>query len=179
MEVKARWAYGEINSTRFRAHYPRVLAPTILQLAASKAPFSAVQHQAWPSLVAALKGARNPRFVDNLDQASFYECSAWTIQDLLNATTIPNFRSLPYWKFLAFPPELPGSQIVLSDPRQAAHAIPYDPDFRVQEPLISIVQGEQKILLEGYLRSILWLRNPIHDLLIWVPRQQTTFEATL
>jgi hypothetical protein len=36
------------------------------------------------------------------------------------------------------------------------------------EPLISIKAGADHMLIEGYARSILWVRSPGRSLLMWV-----------
>jgi hypothetical protein len=57
----------------------------------------------------------------------------------------------------------------LGDPRFKAWGTPVSAACFVQkEPLISIKTGSDHMLIEGYTRSILWVRSPGKSLLMWV-----------
>jgi hypothetical protein len=45
------------------------------------------------------------------------------------------------------------------------------PAFAQHEPLISSRVGAELMLVEGYKRSLLWLRSPTKPLSIWQPVQ--------
>jgi hypothetical protein len=171
-EVKARWGYAEVTSARFGETYKRLLSNDLFEAVHSGVPFDNLSPGDHTALILALKSARNPGFVDNVEQfgAAQYECTEWQVGDLLNSMTIPAFGQVPYYVFLARPP---GSDAAgtpdSADPRYQGHKIPFDPNFEITEPLIAINFGSL-MLLEGYLRSILWLRSPAKPLDVWIPK---------
>jgi hypothetical protein len=172
-EVKARWAYAEINSQRFGGTYEANLPSDVYASAMGRVPFENLSSEVWPALLAALKQARNPSFIDKIDAfgAPTYECVEWQVVDLLNCSTLPCFGGMTYWKFLAMPPAVDAAgNLDRGDPRFVSHRIPFDPSYSIQEPLIAIVVSGRPMLIEGYLRSLLWLRNPIRPFLMWLPK---------
>lgn len=172
-EVKARWGYAEVNSERFGQTYKANLPPDVFRAAKDGVAFDQLAAADHPALVAALKNARPAEFVDNIDQwgAPRYECVEWLPNDLLNSITIPVFDCIPYFAFLARPPKMDAQgNPDNGDPRHASHRIPFNQNFEPMEPLIAISINGHHMLLEGYLRSILWLRQPTNPLLVWVPK---------
>lgn len=173
-EVKARWAYSEISSSRFGKYYIGHTPAHLEALAKTSAPFSQVSSQDWPTLVSLIETyGRNKLFVDNIDihGSPRFVCTAWGIQELLNSWTVPAFGQLPYPVFLSRPPARNATGGVDdADPRYCAQSIPFDPNFKQTEPAIIIKPGVN-MLLEGYLRSILWLRlnDPNTPFLVWLP----------
>lgn len=171
-EVKARWAYCEITSDRFGKTYKTNLPPSVYDAAVDGVPFAQVPGSEWPGLIVALKIARNPGFIDNIDTcgAPNYVCTEWQVPDLLSCWTLPCFYQARYFEFLARPPgkDAAGNPDD-ADPRFKSHLIPFDPNFKLEEPLIAILMNRAPMLIEGYLRSILWLRNPVYPLRVWMP----------
>jgi hypothetical protein len=172
-EAKARWAYTEINSERFGRTYETDLPAELFKGAKDGVPFERIAAIHYPILIAALKRSRNAGFIDKVDRwgAPIYECVEWQVTDLLNSTTIPAFGRVPYFVFLARPPgkDARGNPRA-ADPRHKSHFIPFDPAFEPREPLIAIAVDNAPMLIEGYLRSILWLRNPARRLPVWLPK---------
>jgi hypothetical protein len=84
---------------------------------------------------------------------------------------IPRFgQDLCYREFLTMCPmsQLTGA-LDLNDPRIKAWGTPVKAASLVQtEPLISIKTGADHMLIEGYTRSILWVRSPGKSLQMWV-----------
>jgi len=176
-EVKARWAFSEITSSRFGVFYRRLLPSSLYDFAKSGGAFANVDEAEWVNLEKALKTVRPAGFVDNITGvagAAQYECVGWSVGDLLNCTTLPVFGEVPYWQFLVLPPKQDErtGKTQSTDPRSLSHTISFDPSFQVQEPLIAIGLSDKKMLFEGYLRSILWLRNPQEPLIAWFPKRQ-------
>jgi hypothetical protein len=170
-EIKARWAFAEITSSRFGIGFKSALPPSILDLAHAGKPFSRVAKHEWQTLIAALDRVRPHGFTDSLNGSSAYVWSSWSATDLMDCLTIPNFQGVRFSAFLARPPntDLAGNADT-KDPRFVSAGLAFDPGFSVREPVIAILYGQQHMLLEGYLRSILWLRNPmLPPLPIWVP----------
>ena len=173
-EVKARWAYSEMSSERFGKNYIGQTPAHLNKLSTSHASFSQVSQQDWPILVALIEiHGRNKVFVDNIDVhgAPQFICAAWDVLDLLNCWTLPTFGRVPYPAFLSRPPStVAAGGVDDADPRYRAQGIPFDPKFIQSEPAIVIRPGLE-MLLEGYLRSILWLRcnDPNMPFLVWLP----------
>lgn len=173
-EVKARWAYGEVTSDRFGAAYATHLPSDLFQRATAGRPFSEVPASEWPALIDVLENhARNKQFVDCIDTfgAPQYVWEEWNVTQLLNSVVIPAFQSSPYLLFLARPPAATNGVVDTTDPRHKSYSIPFDPDFFPGEPLTVIQVQSSYMLFEGYLRSILWLRNPTKPLPVWLPRK--------
>lgn len=172
-EIKARWAYSEIPSSRFGKHYVGHTPAHLDGLARSGAPFSQVASTDWPTLVSLIENfGRDKSFVDNIDVngGPHYVCAGWGVQDLLNCLTIPVFDQAPYPVFLSRPPNRDAlGQVDDADPRYCAYNLPFSPHFTQSEPAIVIRPGGANMLLEGYLRSILWLRLPTTPFLVWLP----------
>jgi len=171
-EVKARWAYCEITSERFGGTYRTTLPGSVWAAAVSGAPFSQVPASEWPRLIAALKIARNSEFIDCIDRfgAPRYLCVEWEVPRLLSCLTLPCFGQAQYFRFLALPPRQDAvGNPDNNDPRLRSDVIPFNTTLALKEPLIAILANGAPMLLEGYLRSILWLRNPVHPLPVWVP----------
>ena len=169
-ELKARWAYAEINSSRFGGLYIPHVPPHIAEAARLGVPFNELEEQDWPTLAAILGQVRGPGLVDQLDQygENGFECAHWDATKLLNSVTLPCFGQVQYYRFLAMPGK--ATKAHDTDPRLASAAIPFDESFCVEEPVIALQERDYARLLEGYLRSILWLRNPSAPLPVWVPK---------
>ena len=166
-EIKARWAFSEARSERWGNRFAKVLAHKLVALANSGAPFSAVQPDEWSSLITALETVRPKDFIDKVDRfgAPEYKLSDWGVSDLLNSTTLPTFGAVKYFQFLALPPNGP------NDPRALSHGIPEHLHRAPSEcPIAIYVEGAHR-LIDGYLRSILWLRNPTAPLSVWTPKR--------
>jgi hypothetical protein len=173
-EIKARWAFSEVLSDRFGGPYSTVLAQPLHSQVTGGCSFSDIQESDWDNLIQGLNAARNVGFTANIDTfgPSGYVCVEWSVEDLMNAKVIPNFgQDLFYREFLTmFPMSQPTGALDLSDPRFKAWRIPVNAAPFVQtEPLISIKVDSDHMLIEGYARSILWIRSPAKSLLMWVP----------
>jgi hypothetical protein len=179
-EVKARWAYGEITSPRFGKKFVNIGPQHLHDSAHGRIPFSDVHERDWPALVEMLRQARNERFVSAIDEcANIYECQEWTKAQLAGAYAVSGFNPphfldhIPYMSFYNSPP-LIGSdgKPQSSDPRFRAASIDPNTPFVQDEPVIMVRDVNHRyILLEGYVRSILFMRSPNLNtrLLAWVP----------
>jgi hypothetical protein len=177
VEVKARWAYSEIASLRFGHKYVGLGAEHLRGLALAGAPFSDVDPSDWSILVSMAEQARNKEMIESIDAfgAPSFKCESWSVEDLLNVQTLPLFGHFPYSVFLTKNPcavlrnGIPAFDE--ADPRVVAWSIDPTQPFEQVEPVIIIrVQG-RPLLLDGYLRSLLWFRRnePAKPLLAWLP----------
>jgi hypothetical protein len=172
-EVKARWAFSEVRSDRFGGPYSTILAPPLYDQVTAGCHFEDLPESCWDNLIQGLNTARQESFTRIIDAfgLSGYVCMEWSVEDLMNARVIPKFgEGLCYREFLTMSPmsQLTGA-LDLCDPRFRAWATPVKAASFVQtEPLISIKAGADHMLIEGYARSILWIRSPGKSLLMWV-----------
>ena len=172
-EIKARWAFREVLSERFGGPYSAVLAPPLYHQVKAGCHFSDMPESCWENLIEGLNTARNAEFTGIIDAfgLSGYVCTEWSVEDLMKAKVIPKFgQGLCYREFLTMHPmpQRTGA-LDLDDPRYKAWQTPVKAVSFVQtEPLISIKVGADHMLIEGYTRSILWVRSPARSLLMWV-----------
>ena len=165
-ELKARWAFSEFRAERWKNEYA-ALCPEKIR---AGEPFSElspdeVNHLAWM-----LEQYRSG-LVSDLNIAETYECQSWTKEQLGRTFTIVRMapsrdKNIPFISFIAcarFDEE--------SDPRVQADRIPFDTPFVQTEPVIVRPYGHIPILIEGYLRSVLFMRscNPDATILVWYP----------
>ncbi len=171
-ELKARWAYAEAGSSRFGDEFTPHLSPSAIRKIRRGLPFEKLPESQWPEFVAALGKARPREFVDIVHRhgSGRYTCEQWQPTRLLSCLTLPSFDSVHYFRFLTLPPHLDrAGRPDAIDPRNISRRIPFDPLYRVTGPIIAVRHQGQDMLVEGYLRSILWLRNPVKPLEVWVP----------
>lgn len=159
-EVLARWAFSESRSVRWAKHYVGTT---------SAAQFEDLTPAEKTALVNALVGYRGD-FVNHARQYAKYELQDWTKPQLERAYTVsrmaPNRNSnIPFLSFLACPRFQEES-----DPRVQADRISFDTPFD-PEPIIVVRPQSLNILLEGYLRAVLFMRssNPGETIKVWYP----------
>jgi len=175
-EIKARWAYSELFSSRLGQRLAAVLPARLQDCRKHRPPFEDLTEADHKALVHALKTLRPASFIDLIDApgSTHYELSQWTAAQLLGCLTLPQFGPVRYFQFLAGRHEDRSDKPTIpADPRLEAATIPFDENFSVEFPVIALKSREHYILIDGYLRSILWLRNPLKTLPVWVPAEAT------
>jgi hypothetical protein len=164
-EVKARWAYGEMTSTRWGPHFVGK-HQALVQKAIAKVPFSTLSPQEHQELIQALPLARNPAFISSIDQSSRYQWQHWTKGQLCQTYALAAFnpplknQAIPYYDFFVrFPDTGPNGLPEDSDPRVvfAKNSIQFDPDH---EPAIFVGAPGHYVLIEGALRSVIFMHSP-------------------
>jgi hypothetical protein len=172
-EIKARWAYSEVLSDRFGGPYGAVLERPLFDRIKGGCHFCEIEESQWDLLIQGLTAARNAQFSASIDRfgPNGYVCAEWSVDDLMNSRVLPHFGvGLLYREFLTLLPiSVPPGTIDAADPRLRIWMTPLQPAFAQNEPLISIRIGAELMLVEGYKRSLLWLRSPTKPLLIWQP----------
>ena len=178
-EAKARWAYSELLSGRFGKNYVGIGPNHIYDAAAAKNPFSTLPQSDHDELVKMLERGRDPALTAMVDSSAMYRSEAWTKGQLVHTWALPMFntpakqRPIPYYDFYSGRPNTgPAGIAEDSDPRVAARNIPYGTPFdQNHEPVIVVGKPGEYVLLQGYLRSIIFMRSsdPSHRLLAWVP----------
>lgn len=175
-EVRARWAYGEISSDRFGPKYrAHSISKAILDCADNHAAFEDVDPSRWAELDTLLDLARPGEYLHgDLRQWPSFVCSHWTKRDLENAFAIRAFNKpypypLPYIDFYKGLPNTGANQRAEdSDPRVQAFRTP---DYPQAEPGVAQLFQGRHLLVDGYLRSIIFMRQDKPDLrfAVWVP----------
>jgi hypothetical protein len=175
--LRARWAYGELRSDRFRKRYVGRGPSHLLDNAAQGIPFEQLSPQDVTVLAQMVVRVRGRPFACHVD-GSTYRCEAWTREQLLQVMALPVINPperktcIAYRRFLSAPPtSTAGGRPQATDPRFVIRTIPAEQRFEQQEPVIVVRRGRHLILLEGYLRSLHFLRSndPNDRLLVWVP----------
>lgn len=174
-EVRARWAFGEISSKRFGNKYVPHAPPDLLASAQRGDDFSAVDQKHWATLSTLLTKARPGEYLHlDLLKWSRFKCAYWTKADLDEALAIRAFnkqqnRPLPYVDFFQRTPDTgPNETAENSDPRIEAFRTP---DTLQTQPAVAVLCGSKYLLVDGYLRSIIFRRQRDLSLrfAVWVP----------
>lgn len=174
-ELLARWAFAESSSSRFGDTVRTKLASAFGEDWSPPKRFADIAESDWDKIVAVLWSVRPADFFERFLLTEFdrFVCKPWSVSELLNCLTLPGFGSVRYFRFLALPPRRAGNgEATVIHPRTAADGIPFSASFVPCEPVIAVPAGDDFVLLEGYLRSILWLRSPIEPLPVWLPLER-------
>jgi len=165
-EVKARWAYSEIWADRWKAEYADYEPEKVRQGLA----FENLSPDEKAHLLFMLMNWRG-YVAPEVDKFQIYECQSWTKDQLARTYTImqmaPDQNSnIPFLSFCICP-----RFNNKDDPRVQADAIPLETEFVQTEPVIVLPYDEMNLLIDGYLRSVLFMRspNPEARILVWYP----------
>lgn len=174
-EVRARWAFGEMLSDRFGAKYVPHAPAHLLASAQRGEAFSTVDQKHWATLSTLLDKARPAEYLhrDLLTWRRF-KCAYWTQADLDGALAIHAFNKqqgipLPYAEFFQRTPDTGLNQTAEnSDPRVQAFRTP---DTLQSQPAVAVLCNSRYLLVDGYLRSIIFRRqrDPNLRFAVWVP----------
>ncbi len=179
-EVRARWAYGEMSSDRFGPKYrAHSISKAILDCADNHAVFEDVDKSGWEEWDDLRDLARTGEYLhDSLKQWQSFECAYWSKADFATVLAIPAFnkargRPFPYMDFYNGLPDTGVKQGILgfaedSDPRVQAFR---SPDMPQSQPAVCQLFKGMHLLVDGYLRSIIFMRQAKPDLrfAVWVP----------
>ena len=175
--VKARWAWSELTSPRFAKKYGS-LGPDAVRLqgmANAGARFDSLSAPDVDILVSLIE-KRQSGFMPAFNGIENFVCVAWTKQDLLASLTIPAMspaknRHIPYSEFIKNPPHIVDGKPEWSDPRVTADNWPNDQSFSQTEPAISIRVNGQNMLIDGYGRSVIYMRHgkDADVFMVWTP----------
>lgn len=178
-EIRARWAYSEMRSPRFRGRFARIYADLIVK-ANSGVAFSDLCEADRDRLLLALNATRNPEFAGHVDAAAeMYECRSWAEDELLNAWALPEFNPPDREYCISFKAFLmAGSPAGLAsledcDPRVAwrKRNSAAAKEYQQEEPIIVIGKPGTYIILDGYFRTLAFVnsREKSRGLLVWIP----------
>jgi hypothetical protein len=175
--AKARWAWSELTSPRFAHEYPP-FGPDAVRLqstAKGGARFDDLPESDKDTLVS-LIARRQPGFMQDIAGVKEFICEAWSRDDLMKTITIramspSKTQNILYSDFIKNPPHLEGGKPEWSDPRHSGDSWPANKPFSQDEPGIAIIHNGHKILVDGYGRSVIFVRHgkPDEKFLVWVP----------
>ncbi|MGJ4905499.1 hypothetical protein ACQR0V_28305 [Bradyrhizobium sp. HKCCYLS2058] len=176
-DMKARWTWGELTSPRFgkkiAGHGGE--AVRLQKLAEGGARFEELP-DADKDILASIAEKRQSGFLQNVTGVNEFVCEEWTREDLLKTDVIPALspkkdRVIPYSEFITNPSFTVGGKPEWSDPRHSADSWPKDKPFSQDEPALAVTRGGKKILLDGYGRSVIFMRHgkDTDRFLVWVP----------
>ena len=123
-EAKARWAYAELNSTRWGGSISAA-PPTIVAMARDGVPFEKVPSSSYSALINWLLDGRASDFVANVDRSEHYVLQAISKMQLLALWAISSFNPtkaggiFPYTEF--YHERMKRGR---NDPRDAIESIP-------------------------------------------------------
>jgi hypothetical protein len=169
-ELRAKWAYGELTSTRFARYYEPGTPRGLLEKAKRKTPFEFLDQNDIRTLVGLHAGVR-AGLLPFLRGINEFRCEAWTREQLLQLLTLRDFdwqglnRTFSLRDLLALA-RFPASLI------STAEAIEVDWQLLNLEPAVIGNLEDRQILIDGYLRCLLFLRSGEQgEYLVWVPQR--------
>lgn len=174
-ELQARWAYAELDSERFGANFS---GPELDRLRGEKArgkTFDQIDRADHAALVRLLYSSRDAGLIGAVSAASNYRAEEWTKVQFTRIFVVPHYgngRFVPYAEFYFGAPRTgPDGSLDEDDARVQALRIPAAPDPQDVERLILVRRQGLLVLVEGYLRSVVFMRSPDPNLLIpvWAP----------
>ena len=171
------WAYSELRSSRFAALYRRRFpdAADLIDKAASGVGFDSLPADEVERLTGYV-GVFRPlaRALDASSVGHTFVCESWDKKRLEQALTLPamtdSARCVPFWRFVRSAPK-PDQGTAFLDPRNTANQLDDNNPFVQHEPVIAVLHRGRPLLIDGYLRSILFYRHGRADqrLSAWVP----------
>ena len=169
VELKARWAWSELESSRFAVSYRKPGKDPLFDKRISGASFEELDAANQADLVDRI--THNPNrscLVSALDQFPNFKCEEWTRADIMLVRVVPILGGLTLEELVKLP-----LQNDLNHPIDAASKIPIDQEFHQDEPVIVLpVQSNGtacQLLLEGTLRAVLFLRSGQDKICVWFP----------
>lgn len=169
-ELKARWAYAELASSRFGNSFKKADPDPLFQKAVSSVHFETLSHPEKSDLIVRLDSHHDRKgLAPALNRFATFRCVEWTRSELLRAFCVPGLN----WTSLSQYPTLPPSF------NQLLTSIEPTDRFAQGEPIIVIPFNDGvhigDLLLEGTRRSVLFLRLPATDptkIFVWYPETE-------
>ena len=168
-EVRARWAYSELISTRFAATY--IVSRRLIAEANVGTDFDDLT-QADKTALESVTSTERSGLWPQLYHFSEFECQSWLKAQICRCFVLPaldpqrNNRLVPLISFMASPrfPEA-------TDPRNAADAVPLGTPFIQKEAICVIPEQNRLLIIDGTGRTMLFLRTESldHQIRVWTP----------
>jgi len=174
-ELQARWAYSELVSPRQILNYCTFAGfEPLFEKARQNIPFEDLDNEETDYLFVMNDGVRAP-LAAMLKPFPVFACESWRRDKIAQALTIAFDRGnqLTFETYANNPLFAPGQRPDPGDFRLAALLMPAN-EKSFAEPVPLVPTGNsQFMLLDGYLRSLLFLRStdPDRRLLVWIPDQ--------
>jgi hypothetical protein len=162
VEVKARWAYSELSSSRAGAVYRRYELDGLDRMAAQSVGFDQLGRAQRMRLANVLDAVRT-QLAEMADMHHSYVLDAWSKGRLAQAFAVSHFNTpsrighLPFLDFLNRAPEAgPDGAPDGGDPRVVADRVT---DSAMPEWGAIAVSDFPNLLIDGYLRAVLFMRH--------------------
>lgn len=167
-QVKALWALNELKSPRTSKHYHDSRAPAVFQkLGASTSPFVDSESPEFRMLVEMFEPARGQFLHMYFNGIKEFVLEQWTVEQIrcLNAMSQmdPSGRAqfISVQDYALSPPPIGADD---GDPRVAAAKVPpSNTPFRTVDPVVIGLYNGLRVLIDGYCRSILFMRSAKPD----------------
>jgi len=175
-ELRARWAYAEFKSSRFGQFYRNNDSTELGELADRQVDFDQLPARLRLRLVE-LHALNRREFGDIVDAHHTYVLDIWSKGRLCQASTMVHFGGGSQRTYIPYLDFLHGERLVspdgapdANDPRTEADSVPQDPTRGIPEWGCIAVNDFPNVLIDGYLRSVLFMRDAPRDALlpVWV-----------
>lgn len=163
-ELKARWAYSELTSSRASDTYRQHRLDGLYELAAEGVDFDLLETNQKRRLAELLHLARSG-LPDIVDRHHSYVLQPWSKGRLCQAYAISHFNTpaqthfMPYYDFLHWARDIgPNGTEDTFDPRIVADSVPAG--FGTPSSWGAIAVSDfPNVIIDGYLRSVLFMRD--------------------
>lgn len=168
-ELKARWCFGELSSSRFKASYRKAGQDRLYDRATDGDPFEALSPNEHDDLVARIEAHQDRAgLVSVLNRHAQFVCASLTSDQLLQSFCVPGLGWRPLVQLVTEPlPFGPLHQLTI------AAAIRQTQPYTQHEPIILVPWQDQhrngRLLLEGTRRSVMFIRSDAKVIYAWVP----------
>lgn len=170
-ELKARWAYSELTSTRFGRYYRQYPLEGLDKMAEAGVGFEDIESGHRALLARVIDEVRHSAI---LDYHVAYQLQNWSKGRLCQATVAAHFNNdiaaLPYYDFYLREPRTDENGATdQHDPRAQARSIQAGKPEPCAWGAITIYEFPG-LIVDGYLRSVLFMRDadPHATLPVWV-----------
>ncbi|RUV25875.1 MULTISPECIES: hypothetical protein [unclassified Mesorhizobium] len=179
-ELKARWAYNDLMSSRSGQKRIREFklgeSDPLVLAAGQRKPFHSLG-EADRNRLQEMTSKSVSGLVAALDGYSSFTCESWSKAQIVRTYVVPALdplrqgRSVPYLTMLAAPLfKTSSGQPERTEPRVAADGIALGDEPFPLDPLIVVPNGPATfVLLDGTMRSILFVRSGETEMLVWRP----------
>jgi hypothetical protein len=166
-QVKARWAYGEIQSPRLAAFYqtdPRVLPLSARIKTAAFESLSASDIHALVDIFETFRGSYLRHYFTDVHE---FRVERWTAEQLERVYVMSEVDPTGagrYRPFAVYAAERrPNGPYAALDPRVAADKVPPNAELRASDPLIVGQYKDFRVLIDGYFRGLIFMRSATPD----------------
>jgi hypothetical protein len=163
-----------LDSARFHQNFKGEDAARLVTLKYAGIKFEEIAAEDHEILINLLYSARNQPFVDCVNLASHFMLESWSKIEISRVYVIGYYGKGDFIPFPEFyfgaPLTDDAGEMVANDARVKALGVPFA-EPNIVEPIIVVPYNENYLLLEGYLRALLFMRwnDPDIRIPVWKP----------